>query len=382
MMFHIMNSKVKISKNVSGQTSSPGTPPVFIVRLIERFRNMLRIIRIRTAPPRVILLEKFTGFWHTQMLYAAARLGLAELLHEKPRDLAELSELTGADPDSLKRLLRALTCVDVFSLDRGGLYRNNSISDCLRADHPETMKDMILMNCSQWHWNAWGKFYDSLLSGRTAVEEQYGKGLFELLGSNPEDGGLFGRAMSNLTSMSAPAIASSFNFSSVDTVCDLGGGRGTLLLQIMRAHPGIQGVLLDVSVDTGELEAGFQSEDISGRFKTIEGDFNESVPGEMDVYLMKFIIHDWADEPATQIMKNCARVMTSGTRLLLVEAIVPETPGLSFAKLLDLEIKVLTPGKERTRAEYVRLGERAGLALKRVIPLPGPESIMVFEKAG
>lgn len=190
-------------------------------------------------------------------------------------------------------------------------------------------------------------------------------GLFEYLELHPESSKLYGEAMTSLSRAEAAALLSSYEFGATANVVDVGGGHGTLMMEILKAHPGARGVVYDlptvVEVGAGRVAAAGLAE----RCSCVAGSFFERVPAGADVYVLASILHDWTDEEATVILNHLRTSMTAGSRLLVVERIVPSGNERSFVKLLDLVMLVSLGGRERTLEEYRALLEGAGLKLTR-----------------
>ena len=120
-----------------------------------------------------------------------------------------------------------------------------------------------------------------------------------------------------------------------------------------------------------------RAEGVADRVETVSGNFFESIPVEADIYLMKFIIHDWNDEESVAILRNLAKSAKPGAKLLLVESVVEEDDAVpSMSKVMDLNMLSMTTGRERTAREYAALFERSGFALTRVIATPSPMQIV------
>ena len=186
--------------------------------------------------------------------------------------------------------------------------------------------------------------------------------------------------MSGFTSSIAPAVAEAYDFSAFGTIVNVGGGHGVLLNTILRAYPGVNGIVFDSPHVAAGAEDTIRGAGLAGRCRAVGGDFFEGVPAG-DAYLMKHIIHDWPDDRATTILRRCRRRADPGGKLLLIEQVVAPGDAWDIAKLLDLEMLVIAGGKERTEAEYGHLLAGAGWRLSRVIPTGSPAQIVEAEPA-
>jgi hypothetical protein len=196
--------------------------------------------------------------------------------------------------------------------------------------------------------------------------------VWEFFSKNPENARIFNAAMTTLTAWAEAAILQSYDFSAIGKIVDVGGGHGGFISAILKANPGMKGVLFDQPhVVDGALET-IEKAGLADRCETVGGSFFDSVPEGGDAYILKWIIHDWDDERSIVILRNCRRAMSETGRLLLVETVVPPGNEPSFAKFIDLNMLVMTGGRERTEAEYRALFEAAGFRLTRIVPTPSP----------
>ena len=228
----------------------------------------------------------------------------------------------------------------------------------------------------EWLWNVMGQMLHSVRTGKSAWARVHGSDVFNYLADNPEHHEVFNRAMTEMTMSTAPAIIDAYDFSSFETIVDIAGGHGYLLSQILKATPGLRGVLFDAEPVIAGAGTILEKEGVTDRVEKVAGDFFKAVPSGADAYVMKHIIHDWDDELSNEILKNIARAMPTHAKLLIVEMVVPEGNEPHFSKLMDLGMLVLPGGVERTRAEYHTLLAGAGLRLDHIIPTQTALSII------
>ena len=174
----------------------------------------------------------------------------------------------------------------------------------------------------------------------------------------------------------------SYDFSDINTFADIGGGNGTVISTVLRTYPHIDGILFDLPHVIERAKAKLKSAGVADRCQTISGNFFESVPSGVDAFLMRHIIHDWDDDKATTILRNCHRGLNANGRVLIVESVIEPGNEPSFAKLLDLTMMVLPGGKERTAVEYQRLLEASGFELTQIILTSCDVSIIEGRKIG
>jgi len=140
---------------------------------------------------------------------------------------------------------------------------------------------------------------------------------------------------------------------------------------------GLRGVLFDRPEVTAGASDVLDEAGVADRCQVAAGDFFTGVPADADVYLLANVLHDWDDARSVQILANCREAMASGGRVLIVERLIPDDPAAALPVLLsDLNMLVLTGGKERTNTEYAALLTEAGLLPGRVIPVSPPYGII------
>ena len=323
-------------------------------------------------PPPARMLNLTIGFYVSQALHVAAKLGIADLLKGGSKDSQELASVTGTHAPSLYRLLRALASVGVFSEDAAGKFSSTPLGAMLETGK---MREFAVFMGEAWHWRVWEEALYSIETGKPAFEKVYGMPGWEWFSKNPGPAGTFDAAMTSFTQSIIPAVVSGYDFSGIRTLVDVGGGHGSLLCAILKANPILSGIVVDQSHVVEGAKKRIASEGLGSRAEAAGGDFFKSVP-PADAYIMKHIIHDWDDEQARTILANCRKAMASGGRVILVEGVVPPGNAPSFDKLLDLEMLLFPAGRERTEREFRELLDAAGLRLTQVIPIPAPVQLI------
>lgn len=325
------------------------------------------------APPEAALTQILMGSLASQALYVAAKLGIADLLVDGPRPVAELATATDTDAPSLYRVLRALASIGVFEEQDQQVFALTPTAEPLRSDVPNSLRDVTIFWGEDWHWEVWGKILYSVKTGKSAWAQIHGEEVFDYFAKNQEAARVFDRAMTSFSSVATKAVLEAYDFSDIKTLVDIAGGHGRLLNGVLEANPSIKGVLFDLP---HVIESAKQTTTVGGRCEYVTGDFFASVPAGGDAYMMKHIIHDWDDERAITILKNIKDAMNPGGRVLVVESVIADGNGQDFGKLLDIEMLVSPGGKERTAAEYEDLFKRAGLRLTRIVPTKSPYSVI------
>jgi hypothetical protein len=312
-----------------------------------------------------------------QALYAAAKLGVADLLQEGSRTAGELAGELEVNESGLYRLLRMLASQGVFEETAPGTFSNTGLSQFLRTGVPGSIRSIVIFRGSQFFYGPFGEILHSVRTGQPAREKLYGMNAFEYLQQHPEMARVFDDAMTNMSELMGPGVAAAYDFEAWGTLMDVGGGNGMLLASIMRAHPKLHGVLADLPhVLERARKRGFLGGELEDRSAMQPCDFFQSVPSGCRAYVMKNVIHDWDDERARQILVNCRRAVPSDGVLLLVEWALAEGNRPSTGKLADIAMMVLTGGKERTVPEYRDLLAEAGFRLAQIFPAQGELSVI------
>lgn len=333
-------------------------------------------------PPGVALMELLAGKWISQAISVTARLKIADALASGPKTCEELAQASGTNPAALGRLLRATASVGVFAADPDGRYELTPLAECLRSDVPGSARAMAAYMGTDWNWRPWGDLIGSVRTGEDAFGRAFGRGVFDYLADHPDDAADFHAGMAGFSSQAAAAVVAAYDFTPFGTIVDVGGGTGTLLAAILAATPGARGIVFDSPQVAAGATATLEAAGVADRARAEGGDFFRAVPGEGDAYLLRHIIHDWDDERAGTILRNCRSAIRPGGKVLLMEIVIPDGNAPSLGKLLDLEMLVIAGGRERTEAEYRNLLTASGFRLTRVIPTRSPQSIIEAEAAG
>lgn len=319
-----------------------------------------------------------TGYWLTQAVYVAAKLGIADLLTSGPRSAADLALATRVHAPSLYRLLRALASVGVFVEQDGQRFALTPLAECLR-DAPGSQRSLALM-VGEEQYRAWGELLHCVTTGQTAFDKQYGMPLFDFLAQHPDKAKVFDEAMVGVHGRETAAMLDAYDFSDLGLLVDIGGGNGSLLTGVLQRHPKLRGILYDLPGVAERAKANIAAAGLSERCQVVGGSFFESVPSGADAYLLRHIIHDWDEQKCLQILGCVHRAIGPQGKLLLVEGVVPPGNGPSFTKLLDLAMLVVPGGKERTAGEYEALFATGGFSLTRIVPTKAEVSVIEGRK--
>jgi len=327
-----------------------------------------RRARAKKASDAMTLMNLTTGKWVSQALAVAAELGIADLLKDGPRTAADIARTANASEDGVYRLLRALGSVGLFAETGNRRFRLTPLGRLLRTDSPQALGGFARFTGHESTWRPWGELRHSVQTGEPASDHVFGMPIFEYFAKTPESAAVFDAAMTSISTFESKAVVAAYDFSGINTLVDVAGGHGLMIATILKANRRMRGILFDLSHVTAGATALLRSGGVADRCRIVSGDFFAFVPEGGDAYVMKHIIHDWDDERATQILRNCHRAMRPGGKVLIVDAVIPPGNRAHYGKLLDLEMLVLTPrGRERTQAEFRELLKRSGFRLRRVL---------------
>lgn len=317
------------------------------------------------APLLPIILENLVL---SQAVFAVAELGVADLVADEAKSTAALAAELKVDESSLYRILRLLASQGIFSETAPRTFANTAISNCLRSNGPISLRAMARFRGSDFFYRAFGEILHTVRTGETGRSKALGMDGWEYLRQHPEMARLFDDAMTNMSALAAPDIASAYNFLQWGSIMDIGGGNGVLLAAILRAHPKLRGVLGDQQhVLDRAKERGFLAGQLETRCSMQVCDLFSSIPTGCRAYLMKSVIHDWNDEDSARILRNCRNAVPKDGALLLVEHVLAEGDTPSRGKFIDVTMMIVTGGRERTIPEYSSLLSAAGFRLTHVV---------------
>jgi len=329
-------------------------------------------------PPQLALARMISGYAVSQLFYVAVRLGIADLLKDGPLGIDELASRTTTLPAALHRVMRGLAAVGLIKENESRRFELTALGEYLRTDIPDSLAAVALLGGDSYL--PWGHLLHAIETGETAFEHVFGMNRYRYLEENPDAAVRFNAAMASFASQLTAAVVSAYDFSQFENAVDVGGGKGGLLLAILRANPNLRGTLFDTSWVVDAFEEKLEESGIGERCNLIAGDFFESVPEGGDLYLLSHVTHNWADDDCIRILENCRKALRPEGRLLLIEMIMPAELSPSFATyplvMTDLQMLVMTGGRERTAAEFGALLNKAGFHLERIVPTRALESII------
>jgi len=315
--------------------------------------------------PEDQMMQWITSKWITKPIYVAAELGIADLLHDGPMNVEALARKTDTHAPTLYRLLRALSSVGIFAEMDEHIFGMTPLSQCLLSD---AMRPMVQMFLSDWHDRAWNALDYTVQTGKPGFDHAFGKQSFEWMEENPEARTLLDQGQGLKALAFANAVMDVYDFSGFSSICDVGGGRGSFMIQLLSNYPQIKGIVGDMPGTVVPAKKAIADADLNDRCKAIPFDFLKETPPKCDAFFLVNVLHDWGDNNCCRILKNISQCMNAETRLLIIESLLEPGPELSVVKLLDIEVLVMGGGRERTIDEYRVLLESVGLTVSRVIP--------------
>jgi SAM-dependent methyltransferase len=331
-------------------------------------------------PPQIVLYHLATGHYLSHALCLAARLGIADLLNDGPRHAEDLAEATGTHAPSLNRVMRLLAAAGLFEEQENGSFALSSLGGYLRSAAPGSARAMVMLFAGARIQEAWRELEYCVRTGNPVFRKRGLDDPFTDPARTPEDNATFDAAMADLTRLAAIAVAAAYDFAPLRTVVDVGGGNGTLLIGILKANPHLHGVVFDQPHAAERARKQIAESGLAERCGAVGGDFFREVPNGADAYILKHVIHDWTDDRAVTILKNCRRAMENDGRVLIVEGVYPPRIDASLASrgaaANDVNMLVNTGGRQRSEAEFRALYNAAGFKLLRIIPTQARVSVI------
>lgn len=322
------------------------------------------------------MMQMINGYWVTQIVNAAATYALADHLAEGPATAAQIAEMADADPSATLRLLRACASLGLVTYDGECRFTATSLLNTLRTDNPQSLRDLAMLMAGPANWLPWGRFVDCVKTGQPQAVAALGKMVFEYIAERPAVSQTFTRAMQRAITFVTQEVARILDTRSVTIVADIGGAGGSLLHAVLQANPALRGIAFDLP-NIAEIAKGAAAEiGLRQRVTAVGGDFFEAVPAA-DLYLLRYILHDWDDAACIRILHNCRRAMLPGGRVAVIEQLLGEIGEPGPAPLMDVNMMVMLGGRERNKTEYGQLFAAAGLRLTTTIPTKTPMATVI-----
>ena len=326
--------------------------------------------------PQAMLIGMANGYCQAKALQVAAELGVADQIAASPKTADQLAQTVDANSDALCRLLRALASLGIFKEDHDGRFENTALSEPLRTGVPGSVRDYVINFSHDVFFLAWAKFMDVIKTGEPSFEKVNGYDQWEYFRRHPDVGERFNKHISARTAQVASALVEAYDFTRFETLIDVGGGVGTVVAAVLHKFPNLHGCLYDQASVIEGARSFLDAKGVLNRCDLVSGNFLQSVPKSFAAYLMKSILHDWQDEQALQILKQCRVAMEKNSTLLIIDAVIGRDNAPHPGKWKDLTMLVCYSSRERTEEEFRILLHQSGFELKRVIPLPLPDALI------
>ncbi|ANE51288.1 methyltransferase [Flavisolibacter tropicus] len=314
---------------------------------------------MNTSDPFSTIQHIAGGYCLNRCLHAVAELGVADVLDDTPQTTTQLAQAVGANPDALSRVIRLLAAYQVFEMN-GNKVSHSPASYLLRQDHPQSMRSFARMFGLSINWKAYEGFYETIQTGQPSLTST--GSFWEYFATHEKENHIFNAAMADKAKGQIYGILGTYDFSAFNHVGDIGGGRGHLLMAILKKTPNVTGILFDLPHVIDEVK-----NIASDRLSLQAGDFFKDDLPECDAYVVMEIIHDWPDAESIAILKAIRKAAPTNARLLLIETLVPENAAPDWSKMLDIHMLTLLGGRQRTQTEYSTLLGAAGFKLNQVI---------------
>jgi predicted O-methyltransferase YrrM len=327
------------------------------------------------------MMQLLYGSLVTHLVTVVAELGVADLVADQPRPVADLAGATGTNPDALYRALRTLASQGVFTEVTPRTFALTPLGDTLRTGVSGSLRVFARYCGFPARQRALAELAYSVRTGRPAFDHVHGIDWWSYLAANPQQGALFNDAMGYLARQLHAAAIEAYDLSNVRRLVDVGGGHGHLASTIIRRYPSMSAVVFDQPHVVADAEEVLTEAGISDRVELVGGDFFDSVPAGADAYVLSMILHDWSDSEAVTILGNVRRAMDPAGKILVIDTIIPDGDTAHFGKMIDIIMLACYAGRERTEAEFITLFEAAGLRHSETRITSSPTSVIVAAPA-
>ncbi len=364
----------------------------FQVKLFEKvmgFANMLQGIPAKATPPPFRLMQIGSLFWQSRALYVATRLDLADAIGDTEKSTKEIAVELNLDEDHLYRLLRMLGSLGIFEETSPRCFRNNKTSAFLRADNPQTVRDIVLMHNSPDMVRPWMESLEAgIRDGGVPFEKVHGIDLFTYMDQNREFDLLFSRAMDAVESLTGTAFLEDFDWGTFDRIIDVGGSKGSKSIAILESFPNMKSVVFDRAQIIQSAKAYWQGkvpDTVLARMAFQPGDMLDRLPpavSEQDLYLFFAVFHGMSDEQSRRVLTNLQVAM--GTRkayALIVDTVAEEKKINPTVAAFDMQMLIGTRGRERTLSEWKSLLVDSGFEIVEVVDVRTFAKFIVIRKS-
>ncbi len=319
-----------------------------------------------------------------QIIYVAAKIGIADLLAGGSRTTSELATATAVDEQTLRRVLRGLIALDLCCELEPERYTLSELGQFLRADHPRSLRARILFNTEVLS-PIWGRMLDSTRTGASGALGALGMPFYEYLQQHPEIGELFDRTMADAIRYRVEGALDAYDFSGFRKVVDVGGGNGAFMMEMLKRSTRLAGVVFDLPSVAERTRRTIAAMPESARCTVDAGNALERVTEGADCYVLSNLLVSMADDEAAKILQSCRRAMAGDGKVIIVEWIMPTGAERSdpFTRWdtasMDLNMLAIHGAggwRVRMRDEFEHIIESAGLVVTRVVPTTSAISVI------
>ena len=374
--------KTLISPKSQKNLASISLPSWFEFKFGNWIANKLTKFVESRIPAHARLLDMVSSFQQGQCLYVVTKLKVADYLADSPKHIQSLADELKVQAEPLARIMRYLHQLGIFGQDNFGRYTLTKVSEFLVSDHPQSLRPVVILY-NEHTYTVWGNLLHTVKTGENTFASTYNMPFFQYHSTHLDFADIYDQSMASLSILLDQAVAKDYDFSVYRTLADIGGGRGNLLREIAQRYSHLQCILFDTAaVLTEEVREQWQQDPLGSRVKLEIGDCFESLPTDVDAYILKNVIHNWPDEQVVQIYKTIHQAMKPQARLLLAETVIFDDDPLQRIKLnLDLTMMVIHSSKERTVKQHRELLEKAGLKIAKIVPTRSQLSVIEAQRA-
>ncbi|MBS1776228.1 MAG: methyltransferase [Bacteroidetes bacterium] len=309
----------------------------------------------------------FTEHWKYMAVSTACKLNLFENL-QKAKTTKQLAKELSLNEEKLNLLLNALHQVDFLSKEED-CFKTNSLSEFLTESNPESLK-FACLNWSSEHLTAWQNLDFSIKTGKSSFEEIYGKPFFDYLNDFPEKLHAYQKAMYEYAKDDYKILPDLIDFSKHKSVMDVGGGYGAILENIKTKKPNVECVLFDLPKVIDRVPIS--------NIKKLGGSFFEKIPNQSEAIVLSRVLHDWNNEKAKLILKNCFEALPNNGTLYVIENCSDKIK--IDLSLLSLNMSAMCESYERASTQYILLCENTGFQFHSETKLNELQTILIFKK--
>ena len=348
----------------------PSPPPAWIIRIILALRGLLIKATNAITPPEVVVLERAAGI-AISMALASFVKHYVPLLEDGPLSADDAARRLGRDPDTTFRLLHFMASAGFVTMRADRRFEHNRVSRILVPGHRSRTANFVEYFASGSNVRSWLDVDATLTSGKNAFERVHGMSVWDWFDQHPEERECFAEAMMGFTLGDAPFVAAGYPFKEVTTICDVGGGRGTLVSELLLRHPHLKATLVDGAGVLELARALLEHRGVASRVTLTPGNFFEVVPPGAELYTLKNVLHDWDDERSLTILRAVRKAMQPGQKVLIIEAFIDRSRPDPMVAGADMQMMMVCgEGRERTEADFRRLRGQAGFTPGRVFAHP------------